>query len=226
MGACLEVSERLWTPLVCALERFPRAWDGKAAILDLRDADFNWRQMEWIGWYFELLCKQRLSPWMRIPGPRHKNVEFDAFLEVPWDFKAHVTRGPKGQAKHSVIINDKEAVDWAIDRYGRMGLIVASGLAAFNDEDRSFWMWHNELKGGLSAYEMERRRRKAPSRLRKMSLDVVDFRLYLLDSENKSLLRLHRQGRNADGSPRRPKYQIDLRRIEPVAVVGSETKSV
>ena len=31
----------------------PKKVDGKAAILELKQAGYQWRQMEWIGWYFE-----------------------------------------------------------------------------------------------------------------------------------------------------------------------------
>lgn len=213
------MSDPLLSPIVQALETFPKAWDGKAAIMSLKEADFNWRQMEWIGWYFELLCKRHLAPWIDMPGPSYGNVKFDGFFCFPWDFKAHVTKGRRGQAKHDVIINDREAVDWAISRYGRLGLIVACGVAEFNDVDRSFWAWHRQLKGGLSAYEVERRRRGAPSTIRKTSLEVCNFHLVVLHAENRKQLRVHHQGRNADGSPRRPKYRVDLRKIEPVAVV-------
>ena len=43
------------------LADLPTKWDGKQSILELKNANFNWRQMEWWGFYFEYLCRLRLS---------------------------------------------------------------------------------------------------------------------------------------------------------------------
>lgn len=219
LGDSSHMSEIRWKPLVDHLRRFPWDWDGQAAIHTLKDANYQWKQMEWIGWYFEYLCMHRFREFMRIPGPKHGNVEFDGFLGFPWDFKAHVTKGAKGQAQHSLILNDKAAVRWAIDRYGAFGIVVARGVAEFNDLDRSFQAWHQRLKGGPSAYEKKRQARGAPSRLRKVALEVLDFRLFRFGKSEQSFLTTHRQGRNSDGSPRAPKVQFRLSSLDPVAVV-------
>jgi hypothetical protein len=76
--------------LASMLLSVPKHWDGKQAIEDMRNAGFpHWRQMEWIGFYFQFLCAKHLAPIMRIPGPRYGNVEFDGLYKIPWDFKAH-----------------------------------------------------------------------------------------------------------------------------------------
>lgn len=33
-------------------------WNGKECILELKDANYNWRQMEWIGWYLEFIGRK------------------------------------------------------------------------------------------------------------------------------------------------------------------------
>ena len=38
----------------------PRFLDGKEAILLLQTVDYNWRQMEWIGWYVEYAGREAL----------------------------------------------------------------------------------------------------------------------------------------------------------------------
>lgn len=206
--------------LVDRLREFPFHWDGKECILDLKAANFNWKQMEWIGFYFEYLCQSRLQPPFQIPGPSYGNVKFDAFWQFPWDFKAHVALNKKGQKQNNVIINDKNAINQALDQYGSLGLVIAIGEADYNDEDRSFWLWHQALKGGMSDYERERIKRKAPSRARKVAFHVISYSLYLIFPHNVSQLKIHKQGRNADGSPRAPKLQLDIRRLEPLTVVN------
>ena len=66
------------------LETIPQVWDGKTSILELRENNFQWRQTEWIGFWFEYWCKNNLSDIMEIPyHNKIKNVTFDAF----WKFE-------------------------------------------------------------------------------------------------------------------------------------------
>ena len=40
------------------LKNVPVIWDGRKSILAMKNAGFpHWKQMEWIGWYFQFLCK-------------------------------------------------------------------------------------------------------------------------------------------------------------------------
>jgi hypothetical protein len=184
-------------------------WDGKSAILKLKAANYQWRQMEWIGWYFEHLCRTQLKEIMSIPGPRHGNVGFDGLTEIPWDFKAH-----SEQAGNQVIVNDTEATEWAIENYGAVGLILAHGSVMY-DEDGSFKIWHDELKGMRSDYEETRIREGRPSRRRKTRFDLKKIDIIRLDTSN---ARFQEGMRNADGSPRRPKVLLNLRDIGPMVV--------
>lgn len=43
------------------LQSIPTFWDGKQSILTLKEHNYQWRQMEWIGFYFEWLCKDMLA---------------------------------------------------------------------------------------------------------------------------------------------------------------------
>lgn len=62
----------------------PRVWEGEKAVLEMKKEGFrHWRQMEWIGWYFQFQCEQLLSGVFEIPGPRYGNVGFDGFREIP-----------------------------------------------------------------------------------------------------------------------------------------------
>lgn len=43
------ISKKLITELGQLLEKFPAVWDGRKAILEMRDAGYaHWKQMEWI----------------------------------------------------------------------------------------------------------------------------------------------------------------------------------
>jgi hypothetical protein len=93
------------------LNMISKKWDGKEAILEMKKAQYSqWRQMEWIGFYFQFLCEKSLRKIMQIPGTKYGNVRFDGFKNFPWDFKAHIENDVYGNRKTIVIINDKEAI--------------------------------------------------------------------------------------------------------------------
>lgn len=189
-----------------------RLWDGRESILEMRDNGFpHWRQMEWIGFYFQFLCEKALSDIVEIPGPRYGNVRFDGFKDVPWDFKAHAIN----TSSHQIIVNDSQATADAISQFGQVGLILALGEVLYNDEDRTFQLWHEALKGGQSEYTAQRIKRGAWSRLRKVSFDLRQIAFVKLTDA--TLVRcgsFQTDFRNSDGSPRRTKVLIDLEGLQ------------
>ncbi|MGP6220508.1 hypothetical protein [Caldiplasma sukawensis] len=200
--------------IACKLKLLNKKWDGKNSILEMKNENYNqWRQMEWIGWYFQFLCERNLQDLMEIPGNKYGNVTFDAFKNVPWDFKSHIINDIYGKEKTIVIINDKAAIDNAIKQYGYIGLIIGVGYATYNDKDRAFQKWVEELKGGKSKYEKERIERGAGSRLRKVSFDLNDILFIKISNKELNKLGIYNQGRNSNGTKREPKYELDLKDI-------------
>lgn len=194
------------------LKKIPKQWDGRSSILEMKDAEYpHWKQTEWTGFYFQFLCEKHLSNFMEMPGPKYGNVRFDGFKNVPWDFKAHAIN----TSSHQIIVNDSEAIANGIKDYGAVGLILALGKVLYNDEDRTFQKWHDALKGGLSDYSLERIKRGAWSRLRKVSfgLQQISF-MKMTDDTLVKCGSFQRDFRNADGSPRREKVLLDLEKID------------
>lgn len=194
------------------LKNVHKIWDGRESILEMKESGYpQWKQMEWIGFYFQFLCERHLSDIMEIPGPKYGNVRFDAFKQIPWDFKAHAIN----TSSHQIIVNDSEATANGIKDYGAVGLILALGKVLYNDEDRTFQKWHEALKGGLSDYSLERIKRGAWSRLRKVSLDLqqISF-IKITDDTLVKCGSFQEDFRNADGSPRRPKVLLNLEEID------------
>lgn len=148
---------------------------------------------------------------MDIPGPKYGNVRFDAFKEIPWDFKSHAMN----TSSHQIIVNDSEAIANGIKDYGEVGLILALGKVLYNDEDRTFQKWHESLKGGSSDYTLERIRRGAWSRLRKVSFDLqqISF-IKITDDTLVKCGSFQEDFRNANGSSRRSKVLLDLEEID------------
>jgi len=167
--------------------------------------------MEWIGFYFQFLCEHLLKDIITIPGPKYGNVKFDGFNEIPWDFKAHAIN----TSSHQIIINDSEATASAIRDYGCVGLILAMGEVKYNDTQRTFQQWHEELKGGKSKYEIDRIKRGAWSRLRKVEFNLKQISFIKIDDV--VLVKcgsFQRDFRNSNGKPRREKVLLDLEKLD------------
>lgn len=190
-----------------ALQSLPVSWDGKEAVLKLKEMNYQWRQMEWIGWYFEVLCKERLKQIsFNVPGKKYGNVEFDSHRKINWDIKASAIKSHS----HKAILNDMAAIDRSIREHGAHGIILGLVDVEYNDEQRTFQQWHTKLKGGLSNYEKDRIKRNAVSRYRKRKADLNQILILAISAANVRKLEIYSQGRNSDGSPRNPKYMLDI----------------
>lgn len=130
-----------------ASRNMPKIWDGRSAILEMKEAGSKqWRQMEWMGFYFEFLCENHFDAIIDMPGKKYGNTRFDAFREISWDFKTHAAN----TTNHTVITNDAKAIVNTISDYDYYGVILAIGEVEYNDEEKTFKKWHDELKGELA----------------------------------------------------------------------------
>lgn len=120
-----------------ALSTFPKHWDGRTSILTMKDDNYpHWRQMEWIGFYFQYLCDNILaSIGMKTPGNKYGRTDFDGFWKIDWDFKSHPIHNKDGKESTTLIANDLEATTKTIEQFGCTGLIVACGEASFDNPD-------------------------------------------------------------------------------------------
>ena len=206
-------------------EGLPEVWDGKECIKYMRfEGCRQWRQMEWPGFYFQFMCETILSKggFMDIPGPKYGNVEFDGFKTIPWDFKAH-SIDPAREDKEIIPTNGYSEVLKAIDEYGTVGFIIMSGLTKYDDENQSFKHWHDEFKGGISNYEKDRIKRKARSRRRKVSVSPKELIFVFVNDDNiDSCDKFQKNFRNADGSPRNDKVQLNLKSNDKLIVYRYE----
>ncbi len=208
--------------LRAACRRMPSVWDGRSSIIEMKEfGSRQWKQMEWMGWYFEFLCQRELEGILVMPGKKYGGTEFDAFGRMSWDFKAHAAN----TQSHMVIANDTEAIEKTLDDYGYYGLVLAIGEVEYNDEKRTFKTWHDSLKGGMSDYEVKRINRGAMSRRRKTAFVLSEIHLICLNEEmlNECSGSFQKGFRNADGSPRRSKIKIDISKIPDAALAATES---
>lgn len=197
--------------LIQTISMIPNYWSGMQCITEMKNfGDPNWKQMEWIGWYFQFWCKTNLQNMMTIPCPKkYERVEFDGFFHYPLDFKSHV------QKENDVVpLNDMGAMFRAIGDFQKIRLIIALGKSD-SDVDREFKKWHDKIKGGLSSYEKKRIQRGAVSRQRKKGFFLQ--KIVMLDIDEEMLLQcttFQKGFRNANGNARGTKLQLDLKKVE------------
>ena len=204
-----------------ASRNIPKIWDGRNAILEMKEGGSkNWKQMEWMGFYFEFLCHMHFDGIIDMPGKKYGNTEFDAFSEISWDFKTHAANS----TSHRVITNDAEAIVNTIADYGYYEMILAIGEVEYNDEERTFKKWHDDLKNGISAYEKNRINRGAMSRLRKTEfiLSEIHFASFDVEALGECGSSFQKGFRNADGSPRREKVTINIRKVPDDVLIATE----
>ena len=193
------------------LETIPKFWDGKKSILELKENNFQWRQIEWIGFWFEYWCKNNLSDIMEIPyHNKIKNVTFDAFWKFPWDFKTHATNNGR-----FIPVNACSAINQTVSEFGYFGLVIVKGTAEYDNEERSFRNWHRDLKGGKTSFVQKREERGSYSRTRKTSFEIKEIIGRRFDAESISRLHRFQKGfREPDGSARKEKFMIDPKDID------------
>ncbi len=203
-----KLSEEIFNRL---MEKLPLYWDGKDAIRYMKENGCrNWKQMEWPGWYFQFMCETILGEerYFSIPGPAYDNVEFDGEKVIPWDFKAHTENSSN---TNKVPTNGYQEILRAIEHYGTVGFIIASGDVIFDDENQTFKKWHDALKGTTSNYERERILRGAPSRRRKASFNLTKIRFVFLDKKSIGYCGHFQSGmRNSNGNIRKSKIMLDI----------------
>ena len=225
-----KISSEIELILENLLKEIPSEVDGKSAILEMKNnGSSNWRQMEWIGFWFEFFVQKRLSPKIGgIEGPVYGKTKFDFKRKWVWDLKSHPN------TSDTLILNDKKALTQCIRDSLGIGFIVITGEVTLDDSNNSFKNWHDELKGGKSNYEIERIRRKAPSRKRKVKFfpkELISFWLGSnVDVENGLkegwLSHFQENMRNSNGNPRLIKLSVKLSKIPIRNILLKKTISV
>lgn len=184
--------------------KFDFVWDGRIAVEEMVAANFSHaRQTEWPGWYFEF--KTLTSLINAFGGGPHKvgGTEFDYRNIRTWDLKSHSETNPIAP------LNDKHAIRTAASHDG-IGFIILGGKPRYSEEDE-FYRWHNEVIRG-NPPETRRpnsRKLKTGFELRSLTFNFVDNMHTLTRLEHDGVLTDFKQGRQADGSPRNLKYNLN-----------------
>lgn len=193
---------------------------GKDCVEFLKENDYNWKQMEWSGWWFDFIAKKCLK---NITGncdePRYGNTTFDGMIDgIDVDFKTHATHNHRGVTNHVVQCNDWEATGESLKKNGKMYYIVLD-IDYDYDNDGSFKRWHDYMKGIITKYCFTTKR---ISRMRKKSGEIKAIKVYEIDENtfnNKNVCKKLTQGRNSNGAPRGFKMGLNTKNICPIHTI-------
>ena len=98
----------------------------------------------------------------------------------------------------------------AINEFGEVCFIIARGESEY-DPDGSFKAWHDEMKGGISSYEVARIARDAKSRRRKTSFALKEIVFVFVSKDTINTCgKFQSAFRNSNGVARNPKVMIDM----------------
>jgi len=186
-------------------------YDGQACIKEMFDNGFNqWAQDEWAGWYFEHIGIPELKRKFGGGSERVLNTTFDYSLSTVWDFKVHMAKG------HRVILNAQDSMHDVLQSGKGFGFVVLSATPSY-DQDGWFRDWHHEFKieNGKPPRERKNPAPRKYRRRKKISIKPTALDAFLIpDMEaikaNPEAIRIMYQGRQGDGTLRKPKYMCRL----------------
>lgn len=190
--------------------------DGRKAILEMKKRNWNWREVEWPGFYLKRkipeICIEKYETQFQ-----ERNIGKLYLLKGTyiWDIRFNAL----GKTQDNIPFMSKDNIDGIIEEYGGLGLIVVDAEVD-SDDDWSFYRWLQEKKG-VSSYELERERNGRAPRKRKKGFRIRQIHAYYFPEEH--IHRGPREGwinpnfqrdyRQPGGEPRAGKYQMYLGRI-------------
>ncbi len=198
---------------------FPKIFEGQDSIRWLHEHTRQGNQREWAAVFFEEYCRPLLTNflggWYGVRIVKGSRIDYQRYYN--WDLKVHSVKDSRGKRINTVILNDKSAMDRTIELESGIGFIVASVEFKF-DADGSLLKWRQKY---------ERAGQPSPkTRTMKKSGKVVDLQaIFIKDAHvlkkgvKDGWISIFKQGRQPDGSARKPKYQIRLDRLPPDVVI-------
>jgi hypothetical protein len=190
--------------------------DGRGAIIEMKNDGFpGWQDVEWAGYHVKYLalktCEERFPGQFSPYTDRRRRLIKGQYL---WDTRFNANE------EESVILGDVQEYNSLIASNGGIGILVADTQANY-DLTGDFVEWHEALKGGSSAYSIEREMEGRPPRRRKTEYMIRKIRVYYFKPEdlvtgvNEGWLNNTFQVnmRNANEDSRNPKYKFKISEV-------------
>lgn len=195
---------------------FPKIFEARDSIKWLHKHTTQGNQKEWAAIFFEEYCRPLLTNflggWYGVRIIKGSRIDYQRYYN--WDLKVHSIKDNKGKSKSQIILNDKDAMERIVELESGIGFIVADVDFTF-DTSGSLLRWRDQ-------YEERTKKHSKNARIMKNRGKVIDLKSIFI--KDKSVLKkgieekwisIFKQGRQPDGSPRKPKYMINLDKIPP-----------
>ncbi len=206
---------------------FPKIFHGVESVKWLHQHSSQGRQDEWAAFFFEEysfpLLTNFLGGWK---GPRiTRDKRFDYQREFVWDLKLESNYDKNDKSSDWIILNDKNATDRIIKLEAGIGFIITKVNFKF-DNTASFRNWR-------LGFEKKIKKKTGPgkSRILKESGKITELLAIIIKDEKileigikEGWIGLFKQGRNSDGNPRPPKYQINVKKTPKKFIVKLNEK--
>lgn len=186
-------------------------WDGRKSVTTMVDSKYrNAKQTEWPGWFFEYCAIKKLRDSFGGGPAEIGTVEFDYQGKRTWDLKSHTEPLDSSKPSSSAPLNDKDSMRRAVED-GGLGFIMLCGVSLY-DNEQDFYEWHYTKVRGHKSKE-----RSINSRKLKTGFELRSLEFYYIDSiqtlerlEMEQIISDFKQGKQADGSPRKLKYKMNV----------------
>lgn len=188
------------------------------AICEMRDKDFSkWRETEWQGWFLELRfweftdqekCKE-LMKYSRDFTDLEKEFDFDIYFKE-FDFYGDLKTSSVDEVE--VCLNAQDSVIPCLMKYEKMWYVVYEHLTEkdleYNSEmakERMALIGKPYIEGGQISYQRRMKHSVNFQRMKIIELNRINYHEALSEFN---------QGRQPNGSSRKPKFKINKKNIE------------
>ncbi|MCH9704682.1 MAG: hypothetical protein K0U15_00965 [Proteobacteria bacterium] len=126
------------------LKKIPIEWEGKQCVHELKKFNYHWEQAEWQNFYFRYKFMQSVyCEQTQIPGDKYGKDVFDVKGEINWELNVATLKTDFC----TVTLSNTATIHKAIAEHGYHGEVIALCNFAYDDNNRSFQSWHENLKG-------------------------------------------------------------------------------
>lgn len=198
---------------------FPKHFKGKDSIQWLHNHTTQKKQDEWAAFFFEEYCFPLLTRFLGgWKGPRiTNNKRFDYQRDFVWDLKVESNFNKDGRPSNWIILNDIKSTKRVIELEAGIGYIIATADFKY-DIDGTLRKWRDNLEGRTRPRSNSRVLKKSGSITNIIGIFIKNIK-QIDEALDAGWIRIFNQGKNSDGSPREPKYQIRLDKIPDKLVI-------
>lgn len=182
-------------------------WDAKECILEMKEKKCpHWKKTEWVGFYLEFITEM-----MHIPGVAQFKI-----IEGNTSFNGiagkNVIDYKTSSSNEGIPLNDMDATNEIVKKYKELVYIIVKG-GKKTEKNRELDKWRKKLTG-KSKYVLEGEKMGRKHRKLKTKFFPKQILYISINKKNIKNLKIFNQGRNADGSPRKPKYIIPIKMLK------------